>query len=132
MKKASEKKQSVRSSSVEVKEQNLQEDTEKGKTGIKKQYLKSNGWCNVTFTLPKDAAPDARVVNLVGDFNEWNLTETEMKKLKSGDFKVTLKLHKNKEYRFRYLIDSKRWENDWSADEYVPNLFGCEDSLVIV
>lgn len=100
--------------------------------GIKKQYLKTNGWCNVTFKLPKDAAPDAKVVTLVGDFNNWNFTETEMKKLKSGDFKVTLKLHKDREYRFRYLIDSQRWENDWCADQYVPNSFGCDDSLVKV
>ncbi len=99
---------------------------------IKKQYLKSNGSCNVTFRLPKDAAPDAQVVTLVGEFNNWSLNETEMKKLKSGDFKVTLKLLKNKAYKFRYLIDAKRWENDWSADQYVPNAFGCDDSLVIV
>lgn len=99
-------------------------------TGIKKQYLKSNGWCNVTFMLPKDAAPDARRVTIVGDFNNWNYNETEMKKLKNGDFKVTLKLHNNKEYRFRYLIDASRWENDWHADKYVPNVFGCDDSLV--
>ncbi len=145
MKKVRETKQKVKNSSAAVKKLKLNEKTIKSKivsekqtakkidvSGIKKQYLKTNGWCNVTFKLPKDAAPDARVVTIVGDFNNWNLTETEMKRLKSGDFKVTLKLHKNREYRFRYLIDSHRWENDWSADQYVPNRFGCDDSLVIV
>jgi len=101
-------------------------------SGIKKQYLKSNGSCNVTFRLPKEAAPDAQVVTIVGDFNSWNLTENQMKKLKNGDFKATLKLHRDKEYRFRYFIDSTRWENDWCADKYVPNTFGSDDSLVIV
>jgi hypothetical protein len=101
-------------------------------TGIKKQYLKSNGSCNVTFRLPKEAAPDAQVVTLVGDFNNWNSTEHPMKKLKNGDFKATLKLHRDKEYRFRYFIDSRRWENDWCADKYVPNTYGSDDSLVIV
>ncbi len=100
--------------------------------GIKKQYLKTNGWCNVTFKLPKDAAPDAELVTVVGDFNDWNLSDTKMKKMKNGNFQLTLKLHKNREYRFRYLIDSIRWENDWQADSYVPNAFGCDDSLVIV
>ncbi len=38
-------------------------------SGMKKQYLKSNGSCNVTFRLPKEAAPDAQVVTIVGDFN---------------------------------------------------------------
>jgi len=111
----------------------VKEKSEKNETtGIKKQYLKSDGWCNVTFVLPKDAAPNAKVVTIVGDFNNWSYTDTQMKKLKNGDFKITLKLHKNKEYRFRYLIDSNRWENDWYADSYVPNAFGGEDSIVIV
>jgi hypothetical protein len=101
-------------------------------SSIKKQYLKSNGSCNVTFRLPKEAAPDAQVATIVGDFNSWNLTENQMKKLKNGDFKATLKLHRDKEYRFRYFIDSTRWENDWCADKYVPNTFGSDDSLVIV
>jgi hypothetical protein len=100
--------------------------------GIKKEYLKSSGPCKVTFTLPKEAAPDARVAAIVGDFNNWNLTETQMKKLKSGDFQVTLKLPLDREYRFRYLIDSTYWANDWCADNYVPNSFGSDDSLVIV
>jgi 1,4-alpha-glucan branching enzyme len=103
-----------------------------GTNGIKKEYQKSNDLCNVTFRLPKDAAPDARVITIVGDFNSWNLTETPMKKMKNGDFQVTLKLPRGKEYKFKYFIDSNRWENDWSADRYVPNAFGCDDSLVIV
>lgn len=101
-------------------------------TGIKKQYLKTNGWCNVTFKLPEDAAPDAEFVTIVGDFNEWNQSETKMKKMKNGNFQITLKLHKDREYRFRYFIDATRWENDWQADSYVPNAFGSDDSLVIV
>ena len=103
-----------------------------GANGIKKQNLKTNGWCNVTFKLPKEAAQDAQLVTIAGDFNDWNLSSTEMKKLKNGDFQLTLKLEKDREYRFRYLIDTTRWENDWHADQYVPNAFGCEDSLVKV
>ena len=101
-------------------------------TTVKKQYLKSKGACKVTFSLPKAAAPEAKVVTLVGDFNNWNETEAQMKKLKNGDFKITLELSNEKEYKYRYLIDSSRWENDWQADSYVPNPFGCDDSLVKV
>jgi len=100
--------------------------------GIKKQYLKSDDSCNITFRLPKEAATGARVVAIAGDFNNWNVADTEMTKLKNGDFKLTLKLPRNREYRFRYLIDNTRWENDWHADRYVPNSFGSDDSLVIV
>ena len=33
-------------------------------------------------------------------------------------------------YRFRYLLDGRRWENDWEADDYVDNDHGGQDSVV--
>ncbi|MBI4684335.1 MAG: isoamylase early set domain-containing protein [Nitrospirae bacterium] len=99
---------------------------------LKKQYLKSDNICKVSFRLPKEAAHGAQMVSVVGDFNNWNLTENQMKKLKNGDFTLTLELPCNREYRFRYLIDSNRWENDWFADKYIPNDFGTEDSVVVI
>lgn len=99
---------------------------------IKKQYLKSGGICKVTFTLPKAAAPGAKVVTIAGDFNNWNETEAQMKKLRNGNFSLTVELSSDMEYRYKYLIDSSRWENDWNADGYVSNEFGCDDSLVKV
>ena len=33
-------------------------------------------------------------------------------------------------YRFRYLIDNERWQNDWAADSYAPNEFGGDDSVL--
>jgi 1,4-alpha-glucan branching enzyme len=100
--------------------------------GIKKQYLKSRPMCKVTFKLPKEAVPDAVTVAIAGDFNNWNADQTKMKKLKNGDFTQTVELPCEGEFKFRYLIDSSRWENDWSADKYVPNGLGEDDSVVIV
>ena len=100
--------------------------------GLKKQYLKKSASCKVTFRLPKEAAPTAEMVTVVGDFNDWNLKETQMQKLKSGDFKATLELPCNKEFRFRYLIDADKWENDWAADKYLPNEYGDDDSVVVI
>ncbi|HDK81925.1 MAG TPA: glycoside hydrolase [Nitrospirae bacterium] len=99
---------------------------------IKKQYLKSGTACSVTFRLPGRAAPKAHMVTLVGDFNNWDQQRTPLKRLKNGDFKLTLHLSSDREYRFRYLIDSSQWENDWQADRYIPNDFGCDDSVVAV
>lgn len=101
-------------------------------TGMKKQYLKSGKECKVTFRLPGEAARDAAQVTLVGDFNGWDEGSTPLKKLKDGTFTVTLKLEAGHDYRFRYLIDGSRWENDWCADRYEQNEFASDDSIVVV
>lgn len=94
---------------------------------IKKQDLKTMPNCRVTFRLPKDAAPEAQNVTIVGDFNNWNITETPLKRLKNGDFKVTLELPCNREYRFRYIINANQWENDECTDKYIPSRYGDDD-----
>ena len=100
---------------------------------IKKQYLKSRPVCKVTFRLPKLAAPSAKDVRLVGDFNEWNTASaTALKKLSNGEFTVTVELETGREYGFKYLIDGQKWENHWNADKYVHNAHGSDDSVVIV
>jgi 1,4-alpha-glucan branching enzyme len=99
---------------------------------LKKQYLKSRPKCKVTFRLPRKAAGNAEMVNLVGDFNNWSVTATPMKRLKSGDFTLTIDLDIDAKYEFRYLIDGSDWENDWEADKYVPSPFPGSDNSVIV
>jgi len=100
--------------------------------GIRKKYVKSGPTCKVTFTLPKEAAPEARNVAVVGDFNGWDPVGTMMKKLKDGTFTATVDLEKDREYQFRYLIDSEKWENDWNADKYVPTPYGDGDNSVVI
>jgi len=99
---------------------------------IKKQYLKSKPVCKVTLSLPKEAAKTAKKVMVVGEFNDWNKKSLPMKKLKDGSFKTTIDLAPGKEYQFRYLIDSKKWENDWSADKYVSSGVALEENSVVV
>ena len=100
---------------------------------VKKQYLRSQPACRVTFRLPAEAAKDASKVNIVGDFNDWNIYAIPLKKLKDGTFTVTLKLDTEREYQFRYLIDEATWENDWEADKYVASPYGnVENSVVVV
>lgn len=100
--------------------------------GIKKQYLKSQPACKVFFKLPKEAVQEAQKIAVVGDFNNWDQEATLMKRLKNGDFTARLGLETGREYRFRYLIDGNRWENDWCADRYEPNQYGGDDSVVTV
>lgn len=101
------------------------------KSGFTKQFLK-NGKCKVTFRLPQAAAPDAQTVAIAGDFNNWDSAAAPMTRLKNGDFKITMSLDAGREYRFKYLIDGHRWENDWCADKYMRNDFGAEDSVLVL
>ena len=55
-----------------------------------------------------------------------------MKKLKNGNYAVTLELKPGREYQFRYLIDESKWENDWNADKYVKSPYGDSDNSVVV
>lgn len=84
----------------------------------------------VTFVLPKEAAGTS--VNLCGEFNEWSITSIPMTREADGSFRATLLLEVGRRYRYRYLVDGERWENDWHADDYVPNEFSGEDSAVDV
>jgi len=87
---------------------------------IKKQYLKSNGVCKVTFNLSDDLN-NVNNVRILGDFNGWDVSCEPMKKLKSGSFSQTLKLDTGKSYQFKYLINDTIWENEPEADQFVPN-----------
>jgi 1,4-alpha-glucan branching enzyme len=99
---------------------------------LKKQYLKTKTSCKVTFTLSMEVAGTAKHVNLVGEFNNWDTQNLPMKKLKNGDFSVSLELERLKEYQFKYLIDGKEWLNDIEADKVVQNEFQGENSVVVV
>jgi len=99
---------------------------------IKKQFLKSKPVCKVTFSLKGEEVANAEKVQLVGDFNEWNVKEAiDLKKFKNGTFKTTLDLDTEKEYQFKYLIDNERWENDGEADKYVNNGVSADDNFVV-
>ena len=100
---------------------------------LKKSYTKDHKFCNVTFTVTKEAAHGAESVTIAGDFNSWSSTETPLKKsAKDGSFTVKLKLEADKEYQFRYLLDGKHWENDWDADKYIPAPFSHTDNSVVI
>ena len=97
---------------------------------IKKNYSKAGRSCRVTFELPPEV--NAKTACLCGEFNQWDQTSLLMKRRKDGSFTLTISLAPGRKYRFRYLLDNERWENDWAADAYVNNVFGSDDSIVAV
>jgi 1,4-alpha-glucan branching enzyme len=101
-----------------------------GNETMKKNYCKTGRSCRVTFELPTEVA--AKTVALCGEFNNWDPTKHPLIRRKDGHFSITISLQSGKSYRFRYLLDGNKWENDWDADQYLPNDSGTEDSVVIV
>ena len=94
-----------------------------------KKYNKNRTSCQVTFRLPKEVS--AQTAALCGDFNAWDNEANPMKRAANGSFRLVVKLEPG-QYRYRYLLDGVRWENDWEAEAYVDNPFGSEDALVEV
>ncbi|WP_375446910.1 isoamylase early set domain-containing protein [uncultured Fibrella sp.] len=99
---------------------------------IAKQFLKSKPVAKVTFELPAEAVNGAKVVSLVGDFNDWDVNAQPLKKQKDGSFKATVELPIGTEYQYRFIIDGETWTNDWAADKYVPSPVSTEENSVVV
>lgn len=101
---------------------------------IKKQYLKKEPVCKVTFRIANDHGQSSSAIKILGEFNNWNPKAEPMNKLKSGEFTQTLKLDPGREYQFRYLIDDNIWDNEPEADKYVPNgiVSGDYNSVIVL
>jgi len=100
----------------------------RGKAMLKKTPYRGGKSCRVTFVLPKEVGAARAFV--VGEFNEWDETANPLRKRKEGHLSASLTLKTGRAYRFRYLLDGRRWENDPQADDFAANPFGSEDSVL--
>ncbi len=85
---------------------------------------------DVTFTLPAEVQADS--VALCGEFNQWSVEDIQLERGNDGMWRAVVALEPGRSYRYRYLLDGERWENDWDADQYSPNPFGSADSVISV
>ena len=58
--------------------------------------------------------PGANLVQLAGDFNEWEPERHTLTVDKEGWWRIKLALQPG-EYRFKYLVDGEIWEADFAA-----------------
>jgi len=72
-------------------------------------------------------APDATSVQLVGDFTHWQENPINLKRQRSGTWKVTVPLAPGT-YHYRFLVDGE-WRDDPECTLRVPNPFGTENSV---
>ncbi len=96
---------------------------------LKKKPLQGSDRVSVTFETA--ARPEARAVSLAGEFNGWDPSAQPMKQRKDGVWSVTLRLPRNQQYAYRYVVDGREWVTDHEADRTVPNEHGETNAVVI-
>ncbi|WP_428774153.1 isoamylase early set domain-containing protein [Vibrio sp.] len=94
---------------------------------INKRFFKTKDEVEVTFELPAEQVDES--AQLVADFLDWQ-PATMKKVAKSNSFKFKTRLAKDSEFEFRYLVDNQKWLNDPHADQYRPNGYGEDNSLI--
>lgn len=99
---------------------------------LEKQYLKTKPRCKVKFIAPEAITNDAKSITLAGEFNDWDPSATKLKKHRGGIYSATVELEVGHEYQYRYVVNGERWENDWTADKYVPNNISSDDNSVVI
>ena len=93
---------------------------------LKKKFFKSKNEAEVTFEF---SASSNKQVALVADFNQWEPVKMRFVK-KDKVFRTKVRLPKDESFCFRYLLDNNEWQNDHKADDYIPNPFGSDNSVV--
>lgn len=93
---------------------------------LTKKFFKTKNEAEVTFEFNRS---DVKSAKLLGDFNDWQAIEMKFNK-KTKSFKAKVRLPKSKDFHFRYLLNETEWENDYQADQYLPNGFGSDNSIV--
>ena len=92
---------------------------------LKKKFFKTKDECEVTFELN---VAEAKGVALVCEHNGWQ--PIQMKQSKKGPFRTKIRLPKEGQFQFRYLVDGNTWLNDETADTYWRNEHGSENSVI--
>lgn len=95
---------------------------------LNKTPYKGGRTCRVTFALPAEL--EAERIHVCGEFNDWDRSSHPLQKRAKGHYSTSLTLKTGRTYRFRYLIDGERWENEPQADGTTPNPYGSEDSVL--
>jgi 1,4-alpha-glucan branching enzyme len=81
----------------------------------------------VTFSLD---APNAQVVILMGDFNQWNEKTHPMKKGDDSGWKKFIMVPPGR-YEYRFLVDGE-WGNDPNNSQVCSNSFGTLNNFLVV
>jgi hypothetical protein len=75
--------------------------------------------------------PDAQMVQVAGDFNEWNPARTPLEPTGTGAWTVTLPLEPGR-YKYKFVVDGQMWMADPFAPEQDDDGFGSQNAVLDV
>ena len=93
---------------------------------LKKRIFKTKNEVEITF---EHVSESHNKVELVADFNSWQPVKMVYSK-KFKVFRASIRLPKNGQFQFRYLVNKVQWQNEHMADSYFNNDFGSDNSVV--
>jgi len=83
------------------------------------------------------SAPGASSVSLVGDFNDWDVTSTPMRRRVNGDWEARVRLTRGA-HEYKFVVDGEWCCTPGAGDsalgegDLVPNCFGTSNRVVVV
>ena len=86
-----------------------------------------SGYKEVTLTVE---APTAKIVQIVGDFNNWSMDQNLLIKNHKGIWDISFQLRSGR-YEYKYIIDGK-WHIDPKNPDTVQNSYGGINSVLEV
>ena len=99
---------------------------------ILKNYQADKATCKVTFSFPVKAAEGVKTVQVLGDFNNWDIKSAPKMKAGKEELTTIIELESGKSYEYKYLLDGTKWENDYNSDSYVSSPFAGSSNSVLV
>jgi hypothetical protein len=75
--------------------------------------------------------PDARTVDVAGDFNGWDPSRTPLEQAANGAWTVTIPLEPGR-YEYMFVVDGTRWVGDPFAVEETDDGFGSQNAVLDV
>lgn len=95
---------------------------------IQKTYYKTKDYCKVKFSFTPE---NAQTVEVLGLNNDWE-NAVILSKKKDGSFSADVNLPKDSTHEFKYRVDETLWLNEPEADSEQPNIYGGNNSVLVL
>lgn len=95
---------------------------------VQKTYFKTKDYCKVKFSFSLE---NAETIEILGLNSDWE-NSIVMSKKKDGSFSAEVSLPKNSQHEFKYRVNASEWINEPEADSVNTNVFGSNNSVIVL